>query len=70
MNKANVTQAHLNTIIEYMARVLEESDILYAVMGNILIIIRGHQNRSITDIDIAVQSNPQAILRALELDQR
>jgi predicted nucleotidyltransferase len=70
MNEENVTQAHLNIAMEYVVRVLEESDIPYAVMGGMHMIMRGYEDRSTTDVDIAVQCNPRTILGALESDRR
>lgn len=70
MNNENVTQEHLDIVTEYVVSVLNDSDIPYAIMGGMHMIMRGFEDRTTTDVDIAVQSDTRTILRALESDPR
>lgn len=69
-NQEKVTPAHLNYAMNHVIRILGRSAIPYAVMGGMSMIMRGYFARSTTDVDIAVQSDARAILRALESDTR
>lgn len=70
MNEENVTPEHLALAMDHVVRLLEVSNIPYAVMGGMHMIIRGYDERSTTDVDIAVQSNARDILQALASDRR
>ena len=69
-NEENVTLEHLTIAMKHVVQILTDSNIPYAVMGGMHMIMCGFKGRSTSDVDIAIQSNTQTILRALEPDQR
>lgn len=69
-NDKHVTQRHLVYALDHVVQVLRTRGIEYGVMGGMSMILLGNQERTTTDVDVAVQVRTRDLLTAFAADNR
>ena len=67
-NERYVTQQHLVYALDHVVQVMVARGIPYAVMGGVSMIFLGHQRRTTSDVDVAVETKARELLAASSTD--
>lgn len=69
-NDKHVTQRHPVYVLDHVVQVLMTRGIEYGVMGGMSMILLGNQERTTTDVEVAVQVRTRDLLAAFAADNR